>query len=107
MESCGFNPANECMVVARGSKPRAALLEGADRTTFSKQISRTGTTTLCKLVVLPQPPPPITPTRGKPKSLGNLRKVLTVAPASCLPCKCALHACSNGQIRNYVVRSLS
>ena len=31
MESCGFSPASECIVLALGSKPQAALFEGADK----------------------------------------------------------------------------
>ena len=85
MESVGFIPAIECMVLARGSNPRAALFDGAVSTTREKKASSVGTTTFCIIVVLPQPPPPMIPMRGKPRSFGNLRKVSTVACELGLP----------------------
>ena len=72
-------PAMECNVLALGLKPRAALFDGAVRTTSEQKVCSVGTTTTCMRVVLPHPPPPIIRVRGKPKSLGNLRKVATVA----------------------------
>ena len=79
IESVGFMPAIECMVLARGSNPRAALFDGAVSTPREKKVASVGTPTFCMIVVLPQPPPPMIPTRGKLKSFGNLRKVSTVA----------------------------
>ena len=37
MESTGFNPASECIVLACWWQPRAALLEGTERTLFFKK----------------------------------------------------------------------
>ena len=70
------------------------------RTTREKKVCSVGTTTTCMRVVLPHPPPPIIRIRGKPKSLGNLRKVATVAHGLCLPLRCTRQACSTDHICN-------
>ena len=69
-ESCGLNPETECRVLAL--KPLAARLDDAVRTTFSKKISQRGLMISSRTFDLPQPPPPMAPMRGKPKSFGYL-----------------------------------
>ena len=63
-------------------------IDDAVKTTREKKVRSVGTITRCITVVLPQPPPPMMAMRGKPRSLGNLCKVSTVALARCFLCRC-------------------